>query len=60
LNTEVEGSEEHSPMNTHQPGDVYRNDTVHLERLENSRDTICSEEVQADRLSWEGEWRKSG
>jgi hypothetical protein len=43
-------------MDSNQSGDVYQKDTVGPERLEDWRDTICSEEVQADWLSEQGDW----
>jgi hypothetical protein len=48
---EEDGSEDNSLIDTNQSGDVYQKDTVGPERLEDQKDTICSEEVQADWLS---------
>jgi len=45
------GPEDNSPMDTNQSGDLYQKDTVGPEWLEDWKDTICSEEVQADPLS---------
>jgi len=47
-------------MDTNQSGDVYQKDTVGPERLEDSKDTVCSEEVQADWLSEQGDWKTRG
>jgi len=57
---EQDGPEDNSPMDTNQSGDVYQEDTVGLERLEDWKDTICSEEVQADWLSGQGDWGTKG
>jgi len=45
---EGDGPEDNSPMEAYHSGDVYKQDTVGLERLEDRKDTICLEEVQAD------------
>jgi len=57
---EVAGPEDNSPMDNNQSGDVYQKDTVAPERLEDWKDTICSEEVKVDWLSEEGDWRTRG
>ena len=51
-----DGPEDSSSMDTNQSGDVYQNDIVGLERLEDWKDTICSEGVQADWISEQGHW----
>jgi len=57
---EDNGPEDNSPMDTNQPGDIYRKDTVGPKRLKDCKDTICSEEVQADWLSEQGDWGTRG
>ena len=47
-------------MDTNQSGDVYQQDTVCPERLEDWTGTIRSEEVQADWLSEQGDWGMRG
>ena len=47
-------------MDTNQSGDVYQNDTVGLDRVEDQRDSICSEEVQPNWLSEQGDRRTRG
>jgi len=43
-------------MDPNHSRDEYQKDTVGAETLEDSKDTICSEEVQADLLSEQGHW----
>jgi hypothetical protein len=43
-------------MDTNQSGNVYEKDTVGPERLEDRMETICLEEVQADRFSEQRDW----
>jgi len=57
---EENGPEDNSPMDTNQSGDVYQKDTVCPEGLEDWRDTICLEEVQADWLPEHRDWRAKG
>jgi len=47
-------------MDTNQPGDIYQKNTVGLKRLEELKDTICSEEVQANWISEQGDWGMRG
>jgi hypothetical protein len=48
-------------MDTNQSGDTYqKDDTVGPKRLEDWKDTICSDEVQADWLSEHGDWGTRG
>jgi len=51
-----DGLEDNSPMDTNQSRDVYQKDTVSPDRLEDWKDTICSEEVQADWFPKQGHW----
>jgi len=51
-----DGPEDNSPMDLNQSGAVYQNDTVRPEGLEDWKDNICTEEVQADWLSEQGHW----
>jgi len=43
-------------MDTSQSGDIYQKNTVGPERLEDWKDTLSSEDVQADWLSELGDW----
>jgi len=54
---EVDGPEDNSLIDTNQSGYVYQKDTVGLERLEDWRDSICWEEVQANWLAEQGDRR---
>ena len=47
---EKDRPEDNGLMDTNQSGDVYQKDTVGLEKLEDWKDTIRSEEIQADLL----------
>jgi hypothetical protein len=47
-------------MDANQSGDVSKIETVGLERLEDWKNNICSEEVQADCTAEEGDWRTKG
>jgi len=47
-------------MDTNQSRDVYQKDTIGTETLEECKNTICSEEVQADWLSEYGDWKMRG
>lgn len=51
---EVDGPEDNSPMDYNQSGNKHHQDTVGAERLEDWRDTICLEKVQADWLLEQG------
>jgi len=51
-----DGPEGYCPIDTNQSGDVYQKDTVGPERLEDWKDTICSEEVKADWSSEQEHW----
>jgi len=48
--------EDNSPMDTNQSGDVYQKETVDQAKLEDLKDIICSEEVQANWLSPQEVW----
>jgi len=50
-----DGPEDNSPMDTNQSGHVYQKVTVGLEKLEDWKDSIYSDEVQADWLSEHGD-----
>jgi hypothetical protein len=43
-------------MDINQSGDVYLKDTVGPERLEDWKDSICTEGVKADWISEQGDW----
>jgi len=58
--TEEDSLEDNSPMDTNQSGDLYQKHNVGLEKLEDWKDTIFSEEVQVDLLSKQGDWGMSG
>jgi len=47
-------------MDTNQFGDVYQMDTPSPKKLADMQDTICSEEVQADWVSEQGDWKMRG
>ena len=57
---EDDGPEDNSPMDTNRSGDIYQKDTVGPKRLEDWKDSICSEEVEADWLSEQGDWGTMG
>jgi hypothetical protein len=57
---EDDGPEDNSLMDTNQSGDIYQKDTDGPKRLEDWKDTICSEEVQADWLLEQGDWGTKG
>jgi hypothetical protein len=47
-------------MDPNKSGDVSQKDTVGPERLEDWKDTICTEEVQADWVSEQWDWGTRG
>jgi hypothetical protein len=55
-----DGLEDTSQMDTNQSGDVCHKDTVCPKRLEDWKNTILSEDVQADWLSEQSDWRMKG
>jgi hypothetical protein len=57
---EEDGPEDNISINTNQSGNVYRKNTVGPERLEDLKNTICSDKVQTDWLSWQGDWGTKG
>jgi len=57
---EVDGLEDNSLMDTNRSGNVYQKYTVDPERLEDWKDTICSEEVQADSFPEKLDWKMRG
>jgi hypothetical protein len=57
---EEDGPEDNSPMDTNQSWDIYHKHTVGPERLEDWRDTIWSDDVQAYWLSSQEDMGKTG
>jgi hypothetical protein len=55
----VDGPEVSSSIDSNLAGDENWNNSVGLERLQDQWDTICSENVQATRVSEEGDWKIS-
>jgi len=53
----VDGTEENSTMEANQSGTLHQEDTIGPERLEDWKNNTCSEEIQADWLSEQGDCR---